>query len=90
MEPIVLAEGTVYSGMIHSVATYGGELSLENGLAIRVTRKDEKFSSLQLVTYGKGVNVRTSTWKPATKKKTPKKETKIETKKEGTVSLFED
>ena len=93
--PVVISEGTPYTGAVFAALTNGGEIALGNGFAIRITKLNEKFSSLQLITYGIGVEVRTSTWRkpprPVVVKPAPKpkgEEIKFTQGKE--VNLFEN
>jgi hypothetical protein len=92
--PVVISEGTPYTGAVFAALTNGGEVALNNGFALRITKLNEKFSSIQLISYGIGVEVRTSTWRKPVKpvivqpkKEKPIDEFKIE--KQGEVNMFE-
>lgn len=67
-EPVVIWNGSVHSGLLHSFAENGGEVGLGDGCSIRFARNGA-FINLQVLHYGKGIKPATTSWKAPKPKK---------------------
>ncbi len=93
-EPIVTAEKTMHKGAMHGhISNCGGTIDLGNGKAIRFIGLNNTFLTLQLLDYGVGVNVKTSSWRKTKVKKEvviKEVEKKPEEKERGVIEVVEE